>query len=132
MVDERGSVKGWLLAFLVALPLSFGTLLGVGCALGANACPFGDAEPFTSTNGEEIWLANCQVCHGVDAAGSAQNPRARSLVAGPSAELTLEAMIGEIEDGSPGLMPRFEGKLTDEQIQSVARYVFALRGEADE
>ena len=130
-MDERGGAKAWVLAFLVAAPLAFGGLLAIGCALGANACPFTSDEPFTSTDGGEIWTANCALCHGVDGDGSEANPKAPSLVSGDSATLPLEQLIGEIEDGSPGLMPRFEGKLTDEQIRAVADYVIALREGTD-
>ncbi|HEX9774881.1 MAG TPA: cytochrome c [Actinomycetota bacterium] len=129
---ETGAIRMWLLALIPALALGFGALVGIGCALGANACPFGADEPFTSTVGSEIWTAQCALCHGVDASGSDRNPRAPSLVTGAAASRSLEELIAEIESGSPGLMPRFEGKLTDEQIASVARYVIELREGTDE
>ena len=129
-MPDTGSVKVWVLATVVAMGVGLGGLIGIGCAVGANACPFVD-EPFTSTDGEEIWLANCALCHGIDAAGSPQNARAPSLVDGPSAGLTRAELVARIQDGSVGLMPRFEGKLTDEQIRAVAEYVLSLREDSD-
>lgn len=128
---DVGSVKVWVLSFVAAMGVGLGALIGIGCAVGANTCPFSGDEPFTSTDGEEIWLANCALCHGVDGAGSDRNPNAPSLVSGPSAELGLEELIAQIEDGSPGLMPRYEGQLTDEQIRAVAEYVLSLREGSD-
>lgn len=130
-MDERGSAKAWIVAFVIAMPLSLGGLIGIGCALGANACPFGSDAPEPRT-GEEIWLANCALCHGIEGAGTAANPNAPSLVDGASASLAMDALVAAIEDGTVGLMPRFEGKLTDDQIDAVARYVIALRGDTDE
>jgi len=127
-VRRRGSAKVWILAWLAASGIALGGLIGIGCAIGANACPFGDEAPQAMT-GEEIWLANCALCHGLDGGGSEQNPGAPSLVSGPSAGIAVAELISTIERGSVGLMPRFEGKLSDEQIRIVAEYVVELREE---
>lgn len=127
-MSERGSVKIWILGFLVASGVGLGGLVGIGCAIGANACPFGESSP-EPTTGREVFVANCALCHGVDGAGTRQNPAAPSLVAPPSSERTMAALMAAIESGSPGRMPRFEGKLTDEQIRMVAEYVVELREE---
>lgn len=127
-MSERGSVKIWILGFLVASGIGLGGLIGIGCAIGANACPFGDPSP-EPTTGREVFVANCALCHGIGGAGSEHSPAAPSLVAPPSSELTMAALIAAIESGSPGNMPRFEGKLTDEQIRMVAEYVVELREE---
>jgi mono/diheme cytochrome c family protein len=131
-VSERGSVKAWVIATVIALPSAFAALVGIGCALGANACPFGSSAPFTTTDGREIWLARCAACHGVDAAGSDANPEAPSLVSGPSATLTMNELVAKIADGEPFKgMPRFEGVLSEQQIDAVAAYVEQLRKEQD-
>lgn len=130
-MNQRGSVKMWILAWLAASGLALGGLIGIGCAISANACPFGD-DAIESTTGEGIWVeAACIACHGADGGGSDANPKAPSLITPPSSELTLAELISQINDGSVGLMPRFEGKLTEQQIDAVARYVLELRGEGD-
>lgn len=131
-MDERGAVKGWIIAMLIALPTAFGALVGVGCLLGANACPFSSSEPFTSTDGREIWVARCAACHGIDATGSPNNPAAPSLIEGESATLTLDELVAKISRGRPFAgMPRFKGVLTEVQIDAVASYVVELRKEHD-
>lgn len=128
-MDERGSVKAWVLAFLIAAPLSFGALVGIGCLIGANACPFSDGGT-ASVNGREIWVANCQVCHGPDATGTGHGP---SLQTDAVAALDRDELEAKIADGRPFFgMPRFEGVLTSDQIEAVAEYVLTLRGEPDE
>lgn len=131
-MDERGGAKAWILAGVIALPTAFGALVGIGCALGANACPFSSSTAFTSTDGREIWLARCAACHGIDGAGSAANPEAPSLVEGESATLTLDELSARITRGRPFAgMPRFKGVLTQAQIDAVAIYVDGLRRELD-
>lgn len=131
-MGESGKIKTWLLATIVVWPLAFGILVGVGCAIGANACPFGSEEPFTTTVGSEIWIARCALCHGIDGTGSPENPRAPDLTSGESATLDLATLLNRIERGSLGLMPRFKSQLSPEQIRAVAGYVIELRGGTDE
>ena len=131
-LDESGGAKAWILATIIALPLSLAGLIGLGCALGANSCPFTESTPIATTDGGEIWLARCALCHGLDANGTEANPDAPSLVEGELAGLTLEELMAKISRGRPlAGMPRFENSLTDEQLENVARYVLRLRGEPD-
>jgi mono/diheme cytochrome c family protein len=119
-----GSVKVWVLAFVVAAGVGFGAIVGIGCALGANACPFSKPKPFTSTDGEVIWLARCAFCHGRDGKGD----RGPSLVTGEAAGFTLEELESKIARGKPlAGMPMFKRELTQQQIEAVARYVMKLR-----
>lgn len=126
-MSESGAAKVWVLAFVLAAGGGLGALIGIGCAIGANACPFADDAGTTATAGETIFAAECALCHGPGGGGSSANPRAPSLVAGASAGLSLAQLVATIERGSAGLMPRYEDKLTTEQIQAVARYVIELR-----
>jgi cytochrome c oxidase cbb3-type subunit 3 len=126
---ETGGAKVWILAFVAAAGAGFAGLVGIGCAIGANACPFTDQKPVTTTDGRALWTANCALCHGEDGTGTSRNARAPSLVSGPVAAYSQAMLQAKIERGSPGLMPRFEGKLSTAQIEAVARYVIALREE---
>jgi len=130
-MGERGKARTWVIAFVLAFGGGLGALVGIGCAIDANACPFTDAEPLTTTEGSEIWVARCIVCHGPEGTGTEQAPRAPNLVEGESATLDLETLIDRIGRGSLGLMPRFRSELTDEQIEAVARFVLELRGDPD-
>ena len=122
----RGSVKVWVLAFVVTAGVGFGAIVGIGCALGANACPFSKQKAFTSTDGRVIWLAKCAFCHGRDGKGD----RGPSLVAGATQGWRPGAprLTSKIARGKPlAGMPMFKRELTPEQIEAVARYVMQLR-----
>jgi mono/diheme cytochrome c family protein len=115
-----------VLAFVVAAGAGFATLLGVGCAIGANACPFSKGERIATTDGRQLYAASCAACHGLDGEGA----RGPSLVSGSAAALVLGELVSQIERGRPlAGMPRFRGALSPEQIDAVARHVLSLRGE---
>jgi mono/diheme cytochrome c family protein len=121
---DAGSIKAWVLAFVLASGLGFGALIGIGCAIGANACPFGETAKETSTDGREIFLRNCAVCHGPQGEGD----RGPSLVSGRAAGYTLAELEAKISRGRPFAgMPRYKGELTEQQIRAVAEAVVALR-----
>ena len=126
----RGSAKVWVIAFVVSIVVGFGALIGIGCAVDANACPFKKTEPFTSTNGAEIWAAFCMQCHGPEGRGKS----GPSLVTGAPASYTLAQLRERIADGKPlAGMPKFSKSvfgrpaLTPQQIEAVARFVIELR-----
>lgn len=122
---KRRSPWVWVLAFLVVSGIGFGALIWIGCAIGANACPFGESRSETSTDGAVIFGNNCAVCHGVDANGTDAGP---TLIAGSAAELDLDELEYKIGRGRPFAgMPRFKTELTSEQINAVARYLLGLR-----
>ena len=69
-----------------------------------------------------LFTANCSSCHALAAADA-------SGTIGPSLDTnraTVERIAEQIRRGGGG-MPAFEGQLTDEQIQALAKYVFDNR-----
>jgi len=71
-----------------------------------------------SNDPKAIFTASCGSCHTFEDAGT-------SGTVGPNlddAAPTLEEAVRQITNGGGG-MPPFKGKLTDEQIQAVAKYV---------
>jgi mono/diheme cytochrome c family protein len=125
-VRQSGSTRAWVLAFILGPVIGLGGLLALGCAMDANACPFGDQAPTpASATGQEIYQINCATCHGVGGQGG----RGPSLVL---TTLTPEEITSKIGRGSPGLMPRYKGKLTPEQIERVTAYVVSLKEDRDE
>lgn len=126
-MDERGSAKAWVLAFVIATVTGFGALIGIGCAIGANHCLFSKSAPFTSTDGATIYAAQCAHCHGRAGEGG----RGPSLLAGEAGALTYDELVAKISKGRPFYgMPAFKfSGLSQEQIEAVARYVSTtLRG----
>jgi cbb3-type cytochrome c oxidase subunit III len=70
-----------------------------------------------------LFTSNCASCHTLAAADA-------SGTIGPSLDqntATLERIAEQIRKGGGG-MPAFEGQLTDEQIDALAKYVFENRG----
>lgn len=61
----------------------------------------------------------CATCHGAAGEGGA----GVKLTAGLPMQRSVEQIAAQIKNGS-GVMPGFQGKLTDEQIQELAKYVY--------
>ena len=108
----------WVLAFVVLAGIGFGTLVGVGCAIGANACPFVKHKPVTTTDGRTLTglLAdqdtNVVVIRGAD---------------GQNISLARDE-IEDLRATKLSLMP--EGQLkdyTDQQIRDLFAYLRATQ-----
>jgi mono/diheme cytochrome c family protein len=123
---EEGAARAWVLAFILMAGVGIGTLIGVGCLVGANTCPGKSRPTVTATEGREIYVrANCAGCHGADGSGG----RGSSLVSGSLASLSVEELSSKIANGKRlAGMPKFEDQLTSAQIRAVAQYVVTLRG----
>lgn len=124
MSHDDGGAKVWVLGFVLASGLGFAALIGVGCAIGANACPFGDPPAQQAGDGSELFLRNCAVCHGIEGQGA----RGPSLVTPPASTYTVAELEAKIARGRPlAGMPRYRSELTATQIRAVAEAVVALR-----
>lgn len=115
----------WVVAFIAAAGIGFGGLVGIGCAIGANACPWREQKvDQTTASPESLFIANCSFCHGQQGEGG----RGPSLVEGMTAGLTKDELIAKISRGRPFKgMPRFKGTLTEDRIDAIAAYVIELR-----
>jgi cbb3-type cytochrome c oxidase subunit III len=77
----------------------------------------------TSTNGKTIFTSNCGSCHTLAAAGT-------NGTVGPNLDQLKPAFARvkrQVINGG-AIMPAFKGKLTDAQIEAVAKYVAANAG----
>jgi mono/diheme cytochrome c family protein len=98
-------------------------LVTVGFALVAVACGGGGGDIATPTDpvlaeGQNVYRANCASCHGTKGGGG-QGPKLAGVV---EAKWTLEQHMAIIAGGRGAGMPKFESRLTPEQIEAVARY----------
>ena len=84
--------------------------------------------------GERLYLDNCADCHGVDGRGNTVREMGQ-----PYADLTDDvwkfggddtSVANAIREGSFGLMPGFQEKLSDQQIQALVSYLKVLRKRA--
>jgi len=71
-------------------------------------------------NGREVYLRECMACHG--AAGEGNMPGMPNFKEGQTLFKTDNALIDAIRDGK-GIMPGFNGLLTDDDIRDVAAYI---------
>jgi cytochrome c6 len=73
--------------------------------------------------GKEIFVANCASCHTLADAGTTGTVGPNLDEAQPPRELVVERVTNGL-----GVMPSFEGTLTEEQIAEVAAYVSSAAG----
>jgi cbb3-type cytochrome c oxidase subunit III len=77
----------------------------------------------SATSGKDIFAANCGSCHTLANAGT-------SGTVGPNLDdlkPALARVVRQVTNGG-AIMPAFKGKLTDAQIQAVAKYVSSSAG----
>jgi len=75
-----------------------------------------------SASGAKLFSDNCESCHGTNGAGGHIGPNLqKSSVAENLAKVEKQVRNGK------GAMPPFKGKLTDAQIDAVARFVSATK-----
>jgi cytochrome c6 len=77
---------------------------------------------------ESLYKSKCQVCHGADGKGSAAGQKlgVRDFHS-PEVAKESDAELAKITKEGNGKMPKFESKLTDEQIQSLIKYIRSLK-----
>ena len=123
-MNERGAARNWVIAYVVAAVVGLGALIGIGKLVGANKLPGEAQAEQTTTDGKQLFLANCAVCHGING----QGVRGPSLVSGEIAALDRAELQARIADGKPlAGMPKFERSMSPEQLRAVAEYVVSLR-----
>lgn len=121
----RSRALVWVLAFVAAAGIGFAGLVGIGCAIGANACPWRSVESDgTVASPQALFEANCALCHGRTGEGET----GPSLTQGKASVLSKEELIAKISRGRPFQgMPRFKGTLSEDQIDAIAAFVIELR-----
>jgi cytochrome c6 len=73
--------------------------------------------------GKEIFLANCGTCHTLADAGTSGTVGPNLDESRPPVELVVERVTN-----GQGVMPSFQGTLSEQQIQDVAAYVSSVAG----
>ncbi len=89
------------------------------------ARPQSPGGPGDADAGQQVFEANCAMCHGPDATGMmGMHPSLRGAVQ----RLSLEGTYVTIRNGRATRppMPAFEGRLSDEQIDDVVAYIASL------
>jgi cytochrome c6 len=86
------------------------------------------AIPAAADDSAALYKSKCQVCHGADGKGTAagQKMGARDFNS-PEVAKQSDADMAKITKEGKGKMPKFEGKLTDDQIKGLIKYIHSLK-----
>jgi cytochrome c6 len=86
------------------------------------------AIPAAADDSAALYKSKCQVCHGADGKGTAagQTMGARDFNS-PEVAKQSDADMAKITKEGKGKMPKFEGKLTDDQIKGLIKYIHSLK-----
>lgn len=86
------------------------------------------AKPAMADDAEALYKSKCQICHGADGKGSAAGQKlgVRDFRS-PEVAKESDPELTKITKEGKGKMPKFEGKLTDEQIKSLIKYIRSLK-----
>jgi cytochrome c6 len=86
------------------------------------------ALPAAAQDAEALYKSKCQVCHGADGKGSAvgQKMGARDFHS-PEVAKESDADLIKVTKEGKNKMPKFEGKLTDDQIKGLIKFIRSLK-----
>jgi cytochrome c6 len=112
---EEGPMKRstlWLLAGLVSISL---IVLAAAPAVWAD-----DAAT--------VYKSKCAMCHGPDGKGDTPTGKAMKVTSlvGEDVQKKTDAQLIEITTNGKNKMPAFKGKLTDDQIKDLIKYIRSL------
>lgn len=97
--------------------------LGVALLFGVTTCLYAQDDAAA------LYKSKCQVCHGPDGKGdtpAGQKMGAKDFHSPEVAKLSDAELIEAVKKGK-GKMQGYDGKLTDDQIKSLVKYVRSLK-----
>jgi len=86
------------------------------------------AIPAAADDAAALYKSKCQVCHGADGKGTAagQKMGAKDFQS-PEVAKQSDADLAKITKEGKGKMPKYDGKLTDDQIKGLIKYIRTLK-----
>ena len=104
-------------------------VLGNGLALtalsiGLSVAP--RAQPAPAGDARVLYIEHCSKCHGTN---GTPRPIARGAprFTDPEWTIPIEQIVATVTNGKGEEMPRFRRKLTEDQIQMLAKYVLSFK-----
>ncbi len=121
--------------------LSFIVFLVTGLVVSAcsNASPPSQTAAVSTAAGQQVYQANCSVCHGADGAGGKQIGTATSAdlrvnalneaYHGDTSLIKRAILTGKDQDNNDldAAMPRWTGKLSDADLTALIQYLPTLK-----
>jgi mono/diheme cytochrome c family protein len=86
------------------------------------------AIPAAADDAAALYKSKCQVCHGADGKGTAagQKMGAKDFQS-PEVAKQSDADLAKITKEGKGKMPKYDGKLTDDQIKGLIKYIRSMK-----
>lgn len=86
------------------------------------------ALPAAADDAAALYKSKCQVCHAADGKGSpaGQKMGAKDFQSPEVAKQSDADLIKVTKEGK-GKMPKYDGKLTDDQIKQLVKYIRSLK-----
>ncbi len=86
------------------------------------------AIPAAADDAAALYKSKCQVCHGADGKGTAagQKMGAKDFQS-PEVAKQSDADLAKITKEGKGKMPKYDAKLTDDQIKGLIKYIRSLK-----
>ena len=86
------------------------------------------AIPAAADDAAALYKSKCQVCHGADGKGSpaGQKMGAKDFQS-PEVQKQTDAELIKVTKDGKGKMPKYEGKLTDDQIKGLIKFIRSLK-----
>jgi len=86
------------------------------------------ARPAMADDAAALYKSKCQVCHGPDGKGTAagQKMGAKDFQS-PEVQKASDADLIKITKDGKDKMPKYDGKLTDDQIKGLIKYIRTLK-----
>jgi mono/diheme cytochrome c family protein len=85
-------------------------------------------QPASAQSAEDLYKAKCLLCHAAD--GSGNTPAGKKMevksFSAPEVAKNTDATWIDVTKTGKGKMPAYTGKLTDDQIKDVIKYVRSL------
>jgi cytochrome c6 len=78
------------------------------------------AAPALAADGSAVYQAKCAMCHGKDGKGT---PVGQKMGAKDLAPQKEQKAVAKVVTEGKGKMTAFKGKLSDDEIQAVSKYV---------
>jgi cytochrome c6 len=86
------------------------------------------AVPASADDTAALYKSKCQVCHGADGKGTAAGQKLGVKdFQSPEVAKQADADLTKITKEGKGKMPKYDGKLTDDQIKELIKYIRSLK-----
>jgi mono/diheme cytochrome c family protein len=93
------------------------------------ACLALTSSAFAAADGAAVFKAKCAMCHGADGSASTGMGKTMGLkpLSSPEVQKMSDADLTALVTNGKGKMPAYKGKLTDDEIGAVVKYVKTLK-----